>query len=311
MKNLPVAGRRTALACGVGATSLLLAAGAARGQSPQFHGLTFTQANGYSSYHYTNGLITRDGSTAIDVGYVYPRWEVARQTAGSSSLQLMGTLPGDARLFPEDLSANGAVLVGASESSSYPNDYLRRAFRWTAAMGMQDLGQLPGHNTADALSVSGNGEVVVGISGHRPQFSQQWDQRAAFRWTAADGMQAITAPAWAGTITPNLVNFTGSVIAGQFQTDLPYGTPHSRGAFVWTPQSRGDGSFVELPGLMTGYYASVTGMNDLGTVIVGRGGTPVTGGGGPMIWRRDLFNGEWSVEDIRRRACWGRSTRRT
>jgi probable HAF family extracellular repeat protein len=59
-----------------------------------------------------------------------------------------------------------------------------RAFRWTAARGMQNLGTLGG-DRSEARGVSADGSVVVGWA-----YNAAGHDRA-FRWTAAGGMQDL------------------------------------------------------------------------------------------------------------------------
>jgi probable HAF family extracellular repeat protein len=102
-------------------------------------------------------------------------------TAGwSQSLTWLGTLPGYNRSEASGVSADGSVVVGlASGAAEQP-----RAFRWTAAGGMQDLGTLGGSGSA-AYGVSADGSVVVGVA----ENAAGWDR--AFRWTAAGGMEDL------------------------------------------------------------------------------------------------------------------------
>jgi probable HAF family extracellular repeat protein len=81
----------------------------------------------------------------------------------------------------DGVSADGSVVVGwARNAAGY-----RRAFRWTAARGMQDLGTLPGGGGSEATAVSADGSVVVGYA------YDAAGQTRAFRWTAARGMQDL------------------------------------------------------------------------------------------------------------------------
>ena len=92
-----------------------------------------------------------DGAVIVGVGWSaqYPKGEAFRwenwQMVG------LGALPGDDHSVGYAVGADGAVVVGTSDSA-----YSFRAFRWTAAGGMLDLG---GNG---AVAVSGDGSIVVG-----------------------------------------------------------------------------------------------------------------------------------------------------
>ena len=94
-------------------------------------------------------------------------------------MRFIGTLGGyESQAF--GVSVDGSVVVGRSTNAT--NE--RRAFRWTAAGGMQDLGTLGGVGSA-AYGVSADGSVVVGDS------ADTSGQSRAFRWTAA-GMKNLS-----------------------------------------------------------------------------------------------------------------------
>ena len=90
-------------------------------------------------------------------------WLVA--TAGwSQSLTWLGTLSGNySEAF--GVSADGSVVVGYSDNAARQS----RAFRWTAAGGMEDLNQTyaclltPGSELWVAYAISPNGRYIVGV----------------------------------------------------------------------------------------------------------------------------------------------------
>ena len=79
------------------------------------------------------------------------------------------------------VSANGTVVGIADDSNGIP-----RAFRWTAAIGLQDLGTLGGDGS-EAADISADGTVIVGWSSDANGIYR------AFKWTASTGMQDLGA----------------------------------------------------------------------------------------------------------------------
>jgi probable HAF family extracellular repeat protein len=102
-------------------------------------------------------------------------------------MQDLGVLPGFTHSEAFGVSADGAVVVGRMTNSAG----WYRAFRWTAAGGMQDL-SMQGFESW-AYGVSANGSIVVG----RSYFGTFY---GAFRWTAAGGMENLTS-AYANLLT--------------------------------------------------------------------------------------------------------------
>jgi probable HAF family extracellular repeat protein len=98
-------------------------------------------------------------------------------------MQDLGTLGGWGSVAYA-VSADGSVVVGWDWIDVLGYGYAR-AFRWTAAGGMQDLGTLPGMGWSGALGVSADGSVVVGWAENAE------GQDRAFRWTAAGGMEDL------------------------------------------------------------------------------------------------------------------------
>jgi probable HAF family extracellular repeat protein len=158
----------------------------------------------------------------------------------------LGTLGGD---WSEawGLSADGSVVVGEAVNATGQ----RRAFRWTAAGGMQDLGTLGG-SWSVAHGVSADGSVVVGSAQNAA------GQERAFRWTAARGMQDLGtlgggwSRAWG-------VSADGSVVVGWARN-----AAGQERAFRWTAV----GGMQDL-GTLGGGRSVAYGVSADGSVVVG------------------------------------------
>ncbi len=169
----------------------------------------------------------------------------------AASFRGLGFIPGGTFSWAYDVSADGLVVVGYSESISSN----REAFRWTASGGMQGLGFLPGGGRSIAEGGSADGSVVVGHS---------WTgiDMQAFRWTKEDGMVGLGdlpgGDFWSRAFA---VSADGSVVVGVSKSAS--GTE----VFRWT-ESGGMEALGFLPG---GQFNSIaTDVSDDGSVVVGR-----------------------------------------
>lgn len=160
----------------------------------------------------------------------------------------LGTLGGSAS-FASDVSGDGSVIVGDSDSGSGV-----RAFRWEAGI-MQDLGTLPGGTVSSAAGVSADGSVIVGSSLNENDFISR-----AFRWTAAGGLEDLGS--LGGDFTgANGVSADGSVVVGSSGT-----SDNVDRAFRWTAAS----GMVDLGTLEGGEFSFANDVSADGAVIVGQ-----------------------------------------
>jgi uncharacterized membrane protein len=102
-------------------------------------------------------------------------------------------------------SANGGAIVGSMTIYPAPN-VTRRAFRWTAQTGLQNLGALTNATFANssAACVSADGNIVYGTS--EQGSGGNW---VMFRWTPTDGMVSTGA-----AMLPADTTADGSVVVG-------------------------------------------------------------------------------------------------
>lgn len=118
-------------------------------------------------------------------------------------------------VVPNFISHDGSVVVGATFQGG-----LVRAFRWTQATGLTDLGGAPGEGTVPH-GASADGSVIVG-------YRDAGTGRRAFRWTATDGMTTLDLGADFFSEAA-AISADGKVIAGF--GDIP---GQSGSGFVWT-----------------------------------------------------------------------------
>ncbi len=120
------------------------------------------------------------------------------------TFQGLGTLPDHVASFGLGISGDGRVVVG----ESFDRSGVPQAFRWTAGTGMVGLGTLPNRPGSLAQAVNRDGSVIVGTG-------RFFDERKAFRWTEATGLQPVTpADATPRALTAAGISASGSVIAG-------------------------------------------------------------------------------------------------
>jgi probable HAF family extracellular repeat protein len=130
----------------------------------------------------------------------------------------LGDLPGGTfSSQAHDVSADGSIVIGISNSASGPE-----AFRWTSSGGMVGLGDLPGGSfSSTAYGVSADGSVVVGTgnSASGPE---------AFRWTSSGGMVGLgDLPGGSFSSTAYGVSSDGSIVVGFSSSSL------GNEAFIW------------------------------------------------------------------------------
>ncbi|GIV58795.1 MAG: hypothetical protein KatS3mg042_1708 [Rhodothermaceae bacterium] len=185
-----------------------------------------------------------------------------REEARAQRLFWLGTLGG-----PESKAfgvSNDGVVVGYATNLAGES----RAFRWTEAGGMQDLGALILYSTHSyAYDVSEDGSVVVGHS-HRP-----------FRWTEPSGMQPIDTDHYG---VASSVSYDGSLSGGwYFDGETGRDTPFrwteasgmdilfegANGAFVWGVSGDGSVCVGSIGAVRRAFrWTETTGVQDLGTL---------------------------------------------
>lgn len=147
---------------------------------------------------------------------------------------------------------DGSVVVGTSTVNDALNPVPTHAFRWTLALGMQDLGAMAPGGSTDARAASADGSIVVGGA------DVTLGGQQAFRWTLSNAATGAGSFASLGAATKIAlaVSGDGNVVVGKGSNDQ---------AFRWTAAG-GVQDLGTLPGLA---QAQATGVSDDGQVVVG------------------------------------------
>lgn len=270
-------------------TLVLLASPPAPAQTPSFRGLGPMPGAAFGTY---GTGVSGDGSTVVGYGYVTGSQRRAFRWTNAGGYELIGDPGGDSTAA--DASLDGSTVVGQTLSPG--NVYPYRAFRWTAADGMEwlpfyeaaaasdqgdvvvgqdvrwtapgmtdSLGFLSANRSTAASDASPDGQVVVGDS--RVAGANAYAH--AFRWTPAGGMRDLGVTTGTESLGHG-VSGDGSVVVGEARDKNQYWR-----AFRWT---------------------AATGMRDIGTTggpmsaayKVSRDGSAVVG--------KSLINGQSSSE---------------
>ncbi len=233
-------------------------------------GIPFSGTSLKHSYGYAvsaSGSAVTGYSTGTSPFGPYSRTPAVRWTS-ASGFEDLGFMPGytpginDSTAFcvGTGVSADGSILAGVGTLPSNA----QRAFRWSSAMGLQDLGALSGDTHSRALAISADGSVVTGSS-----FGSLF---RAFRWTVDGGMEDLGVPAGASQAYAQAISGNGWVVGGICTPGL---SPSGSTAFLW---SRRTGMFYLHPLLqslgtdLTGWQLwEVNGLSADGSAIIGNG----------------------------------------
>jgi probable HAF family extracellular repeat protein len=156
----------------------------------------------------------------------------------AASFEGLGFLPGYTNLSQAfGVSADGSVVVGCSRNTYGSSGLYDRAFRWTRAGGMVNLGVLGLGLTSQAWGASADGLVVVGNS-------DNGSRNVGFKWTTTGGMEGLgflpDPEAWESAAFA--ISADGLVIVGESQV----GPNHH--AVRWTSSPPGIADLEALPG---------------------------------------------------------------
>lgn len=181
--------------------------------------------------------------------------QAAPKAASNGAVTDLGSL-GQQGSIAYAVSAKGNVVAGAS-IGDVPQQYWR-AFRWTAANGMEDLDSNSNDSVyAHANGISADGNVMVGDYGHYPECNPN----CAFQWTTFGGfnIMGIMNGSW-GTFAAG-ASKDGGVIVGWSSGAINH-------SFRWT----GITGFVDLGALPGGTSSQAFAVSQDGKVVVGSSG---------------------------------------
>lgn len=163
----------------------------------------------------------------------------------------LGTL-GGARSFATDVNDVG-IVVGWSQNAAGVD----RAFSWTEARGMVDLGTLPGDQWSRALDITNSGQIL-GISGGSGTGSSIGKP---VLWDLSGSATALSIPLLPGAGWMGLAdrNASGQVVGSDYGGSIP--TSH---AWVWSEEVGIHDITPDIPGAQETYGS---GSNGSGLVV--------------------------------------------
>jgi probable HAF family extracellular repeat protein len=169
--------------------------------------------------------VSRDGRTIVGNALDAAGNEQAAVWQRAAEWRLIGTFPGAQacdRLLTASYGANGdgKVIVGLGWNGCS----FARAFRWSEATSVVDLGSSVAGRSSRANAVSADGRVVVGWQEHAT------GPRQGARWV--DGDQELYVGPHGPVGEARAVNVDGSVVVGQ---TCSFADPTDQSAWVWTP----------------------------------------------------------------------------
>jgi probable HAF family extracellular repeat protein len=230
------------------------------GVVPGSHGsqlFTWSKGEGYRQVGSVRSVdaVSYDGKTIVgrgDNSHAYI-WSV------DNGFTDLGTL-GGAVSGASGVNDNGSVVVGSATNSASE----LRAFLWTKADNMKDLGTLSGDTGAWANGISGDGQVVVGAS--YKEGPNYVDDYKAVRWDVASGTITELGSLGGTNSEAYAANRDGSVIVGF--SSVVDGQNSYHHAFRWT-EAGGMQDLDKTPGNSSLAYD----VNADGSVVVGYSGS--------------------------------------
>jgi len=223
--------------------------------------------------------ISADGQVIVGIGHSTFGSEAFRFDNPAGELEGLGMLPNGISSEALGVSADGSTIVGRSATFTAIEG---EAFRWTEALGMVGLGDLPGGQLKSvAYAASSAGTVIVG-SGTTAAGTE------AFRWTDSLGLVSLgDLPGGTVESVARAVSASGTTIVGEARTDAANSV-----AFLWDP----DHGMRDLRTVLISEYGlgasltgwdllSATGISSDGSVIAGTGINP---SGNFEAWRAEV-----------------------
>lgn len=177
---------------------------------------TYSDARGVS----TDGSVIVGTSANFDIVNSNRAFRWTSDGGSGGTMTSLGVLPSGTISIANSVSGDGNVVAGWG----YVNN-VERAFRWTQARGMHDLGVVAGFDSANAQGVSANGSTIVGYSGDLYGSTGS----RGFRWTLGGGIQSLGVLTGGEFSAAFAANADGTKIVGTSTSTL------GDRATLWTP----------------------------------------------------------------------------